>query len=255
MSTTTTSTEVTDKILSEACSRNTPVELHYEDSKRKQVVIGRARILQLSSDSVLIDRPMYRDGDGHIPLGRPLRVYLLLGHMRYTFKSAITASDIRVRLNEQEQVPGIALRRPTSVAQAQRRGYYRMSLAGSKPIDVELARVDPRVRDACPIDGRVGTGRMHNLSARGVALLVPRRTLGNAELGEQFYLTFRLPGIDDEICVLATVKHAVLVQPSNLFKIGLAFVPWAGLDFDRCQTELTRVIANLERRMLRRKKR
>ena len=95
---------------------------------------------------------------------------------------------------------------------------------------------------------------MVNLSTRGVALLIDRRMLSHVKQGDRFYLTFTLPGVDDEFCMLAIARHAFLVERSNSLKVGFAFASWAGRNFDRCQTEITRFIAELERRMLRRKR-
>ena len=253
MSTTTSSRNTAEALLDEACARNTTLELHYE-GPNAGLIVGRTRALELCTDVILADVPVYKQGEGPIPVHRSISVHLTLNKTQYSFRSAIKTFGVRVRLNDRKDVFGIALRRPNTVTQLQRRAHYRMSLAASDPVSVDMARCCPDVPEACPIDGRVGTSSMVNLSTRGVALLIARRVLRNVKPGDRFYLTFTLPGVDDEFCMLATARHTFLVERSNSLKVGFAFVSWAGQNFDRCQAEITRFIAGLERRMLRRKR-
>jgi c-di-GMP-binding flagellar brake protein YcgR len=241
--------------LEEACARNIPVEFHYEESSGGKIIVGRSRILSLDEAALLADTPTYPDGDGSIPVDRWFTVHFTMNHARYAFRTAITALGVRVKLNDQQRVSGVALRRPTAVKPVQRRAHYRISLAGGDPIVAGVARAHPEIPDACPIDGRLGEGRIADLSARGLALLVDRRVSATMKRGDVFFLTFNLPGVDDRFRMKGTVRHSSGVQPNHSVKVGFAFVAWEGQSFNRCQMEIARFIAELERRMLRRKRR
>ena len=57
-----------DRLLQEACARNTPVEFHYEETSGGRIIVGRSRILAFDDDAILADAPTYPDGDGSIPV-------------------------------------------------------------------------------------------------------------------------------------------------------------------------------------------
>lgn len=254
MSTTTSSTNAVDKLLRDGCARNTPLELHYEEPKSGRLIVGRTRMLQLGPDEILAGTPIYRQDDGLIPAHHSFTAYLILNKTLYAFETSISTFGVRVQLNEEKHVSGMAMCRPTGITKLQRRAHYRIMLAGGGPITVEMARCHPVVPDACPIDGRVGRSSIVDLSARGIGLLIDRRILPRVKPGDRFYLTFTLPDVDDELCMLAVARHSLLIERSASLKVGFAFVPWAGRSFNRCQAEIARFTAEHQRRSLRRKR-
>lgn len=254
MSATATTLATVDKVLGKACARNIPLELHHQDKHTKRLIVGRTRFLHLNENTILAETPRYRESDGRIPAGETVTAYLMLNGKPYAFKTAIEATGVRARLNERTRVLGITLRRPTSISELQRRANYRISLAGCDPVDVQLTRPHPTIPDASPVKKWAVTGRIVNISARGIALLVDCRHLRRAKPGEKFYLTFTLPEIEEEFVMLAVARHTSIVSHSDMLRIGLAFADWAGRNFEQTQQEITRFIADLERRMLRRKR-
>ena len=73
-------------------------------------------------------------------------------------------------------------------------------------------------------------------------------------LGDRLYLTFTLPGIDGNLCMLGIVRYVSSVRSGESARLGIEFTPWGGNDFDRCRRQITQSVTELERQALRRKK-
>ncbi len=252
MGTTAIPTDAAAKTLADACARNATVELQYEHPGTKKRIVGKARMLQLEPDAVLTDMPKYATGDDPIPVGRPITAVLALDKGRFAFNTVIERTGVPVQLNEQQRLRGLALRRPNDVKPVQRRAHFRVQLAGFSPVSVSLCSVHPSIPDACPIDGPYGVGTMFNLSAGGVAVVVDPGEHDAPKYGDGFYLSFALPDIDDEMCMLCTVTYVSPASSTGSVRIGCEFKPWSGQDFNRCRQFITKTITNLERALLRR---
>lgn len=242
-----------DELLEAGCARNVPAELHYEDA-RGMVSVARARLLGVEGKEILADRPLYLEDNAEIPPGKPITVHVLVNGTRYQFTSAITAVNRFVRLNARQVVPGIALRKPKTVAPSQRRANLRISLANYDPISVVLVHPHPDIPDACWIDAHALSAWLIDLSGGGTSVLVDRMILGRVRRGEQFYLTFFLPLDGGWFNMLGTVRQCRTVEVSNSLRIGFNFRPWPGSNFAQDQQRVSRFVAAFERRILRRRK-
>ncbi len=165
-----TATNALDQLLADACERNVSVELYFQRSEGPAIT-ARARLLELTDERILADRPACADPSAHIPAGRKITVHAVIGGLRYQFDSVIENSVTWVQLNSKQRVPGIALRRPTQIRRSERRAHFRVSLVGIEPIVVELVRGHPEVVEACVIHSGRSCGRMVNLSGGGAAVL------------------------------------------------------------------------------------
>ena len=165
LSTTATSKASTDELLKEACARNVSAELHYFPMDGP-VIVGRARLLTLTDEHILVEKPAYVDDRQAIPSHRPITVHISLRGTRYQFESTIEAGRTFVRLNQYNRVPGIMLRRPGELVPAQRRRHLRLSVAGLDPIPIQLVRAHPEIEDACRVNEEIIPGRMVNFVVR-----------------------------------------------------------------------------------------
>lgn len=246
-------TATVEDVIGMACAQNAPAEVHYQ-SKDGIVIMGRVRLLELTPHHVLADRPLYLDGDRAIPDGAAVTVHVILKRSGHQFASVLEESDRTVRLNARQTVPGIALKRPTKLAESQRRLCLRVSMAGYDPISVHLVRPHAKIPDACAIDAVVSAGWIVDLSVSGAAILLDRRVMARARGKERFFLTFTLPEVEEPFYMLGTVRHSRIVESSDSLRLGLCFRPWRRQSFLRDQKRLSRFIADHERRMLRRRK-
>ncbi len=253
MATTRAIADAAEKVIGEACARNAPSELHYEGADG-EIIVCRARLLELTRRHILADRPLYVDDDDKIPPEQSITVHVAVNGVRYQFDSMIEDADRMVRLNNRQHVPGIALRKPLVITDSQRRAHLRVSLAGYDPINVNMVRPDPVVRDACPIDAELISGWMVDVSVGGVSVLVDHRVVPTTQNREQFYSTFTLPGVAEEFCMLGSVRHVRVVEASDSLRVAFSFRPWNGRNFKSDERRLSRFVADHERRLLRRRR-
>ncbi|MCH8966526.1 MAG: PilZ domain-containing protein [Planctomycetes bacterium] len=254
MSTAALCAEAAEGLLQQACARNVPLELHFQDPRSRRLIIGRTRALGITQDAILADTPQYRDDDGPIPTGRPVSAHFMLGDKRFGFKTVIERVGVRIRPNQHQGVRGIALRRPSTVKPVQRRTHYRVRLVGSQYNKVALTQAHPKLPDACPLYGCIGVARLINLSAGGAGVVLESSERSAAQRGDHLYLTFTLPGIDGDLCMLGIVRYVSSVRSGESVRLGIEFTPWGGNDFDRCRRRITQSVTELERQALRRKK-
>lgn len=245
--------DAVEQLLGAACARNSPAELFYE-SKDGMVVTARVRLLELTADELLADEPICVDGDAAIPTGEPITLHVALGGKRYQFSSAIIATERSIHLNARQCIPGIALQRPVVLTPSQRRSHLRVSMVGYDPISVNLVQAcDPSIA-ACPIDATLVHGWMVDLSVGGMSVLIDRRVLPKASRGDRFFVSYRLPDIEDEFLIHTTVRHARDVASSESIRLALRFQPWDGQRLTHDQRRLSRFVTDHERRMLRQRK-
>jgi c-di-GMP-binding flagellar brake protein YcgR len=235
------------------CARNVPAELHFSPATGP-ILIGRVRLLELTDKHILADKPAYVDATASIPADRPITVHVTLNGVRYQFESVVDTATMLVRLNDHQHLLGIALRRPKRITRSQRRSHLRVSLVGIGPIPVELVRAHTDIPGACPVDARVIPGLILDLSAGGLGILIDNRHLSSARPNELFFLSFVLPGLEEEFCLLASVRHKRCVRASGSLRIGFALRRWDGSNFGRDQHLITRFVTEHERRLLRRRK-
>ena len=242
-----------DDLLRAGCARNVPAELHYEPANGA-LVAARVRLLELTKHHILADRPLLVGGEQTIPVGKSISVHVSVRGTRYKFPSAIESDRRRVRLNARQLVPGIALRRPATMSESQRRSHLRVSLASIEPINVDLARPHETSIDACSVDAGQISAWLLDLSVGGASLLVDRRVLDKVTAGERFHISFELPCMEIPFCMFATVRHSRTVERSDSLRIGVLFKPWPGSSFAMDQSRISQFVAAYERRMLRRRK-
>jgi c-di-GMP-binding flagellar brake protein YcgR len=239
-----------DHLLEKACARNTPVELHYEQSDG-QVISCRTRLLKLLSDRILVESPSQASEIPAIPAQGPIGVHLLLNGTRFEFVSAILDVGLKARLNRYTLVRAVALRRPTDIRESQRRSSYRITLA-AKSLTVTLAPAHREIPSACDARGPVIHARLADLSAGGCAVLVDRKHEDLLDVGQRLYLIFELPDEPEAFNMLVEVRHTQTVGASRSVKAGMAFVPWEGSNLKTESLRITRFIARIERKVLKR---
>lgn len=244
--------DTAEKMLQRACALNCPVELHYHDPASQRVVIGRARLVSMTEQTVVTDQPKYDGGSNTIPLNRPVSVHFKLDNNRYAFDSSIQADRVKVRFNEHYRTLGLELRRLSAIVPIQRREHFRVSLGLADSVMVTLAQAHATVQGACIWPGRFGTGRLYDLSRGGCSLLLNSRNVGQLKDIRKFFLSFQLPISDFHFVVHAEIRYASTVGSDGSIRSGLEFLPCDGLDDHRCMQELSRAATEYERAKLKR---
>lgn len=238
-----------DEILEEACARNTPAELHYE-SARGDRVIFRVRLIALTEKQILADTPAGRAGDRAIPAKKPITVHFQFKGERRQFGSAVVASDVEVRLNDSKIVRGIALRKPSSTAESQRRTDFRQSLAACDPIAVTIVPPASEAADACLLDAPRATGQLVQISAGGAAVTVKRVSLPKLQSNMPFFLSFELPEVGEAFCMLAFSRHIRELHQGESLRVGWEFTDWGARTLTVDQRRIARFVATYQRKTL-----
>jgi len=240
-------------LVSAACSRRLPAELHFID-RDGIVITARVRVLDQTADEIITDRPQYLDDEGPIPVGRGITVHIIMDATRVQFDSVIMDQNRTVRVTPHQTLPGIALRKPLTVSESQRRTQLRISTVGYEPISVDMAAPHCEFPDACDITFQRISGWLLDLSGGGLSMVVDHRVLRAGQRGDRFFTTFALPGVEGEFNLLASVRHARPIREGESLRVAIGFCPWNGKQFTRDQHRLSRFIADHERRMLRRRR-
>ncbi|UCC29063.1 MAG: PilZ domain-containing protein [Phycisphaerales bacterium] len=230
-----------------------PAEIYYE-RRHGSIITGRVRLFELTEHQILADRPTYLNNDGSIPCGASVTVHFSLGGSRYQFDSVIEETDRSVSLGGRTEMRGIALSKASGLADSQQRSDLRISMVGYDPITVRLARPHPDLPDACPVDAEILKGRIHDISIGGLAVLVDHRVPDAVHQGDHFFLTFVLPSIAEDFCMLGSVRHTRVVKASVSLRMGLSFHPWCGTRFAHDQRRISQFVVEHERRLLRRRR-
>lgn len=241
-----------EDILDDACARNTPAELHYE-SARGGYSISRVRLMGLTETQILADAPVGRPGDQPIPANKTITVHFEQNGVRRQFQSAIVACNLDVRLNNSKTVPGIALQKPQSTKESQRRNDFRQSLASCDPIAITIAPAASESPDSCLLDAPRAAGRLVQISSGGVGLIVQRRLLPELRSGMRFFLTFELPEVDEPFYMLAVCRHIREIQEGEVLRVGWAFTNWGFRPLPTDQQRIAKFVAAYQRRKLRRR--
>lgn len=241
------------EIVAEACARNLPAELHIQQPDG-DVVSAWARMLGCQNELVQLDQP--HAGSGSITLAprQRVKVFLYVRGKRYRFHSAVAEPRARIRLNERMVVTGIALEWPSELVEAQRREDFRVSIAGAHDIPVRFHGLTVPAPGPVPLDVSRFQGRIVDVSAGGMAVLIARTELRTVQLGELFYGEFTLPEDDRPLTPVCQARHAKLIRTDTTHLVGIQFVPWVGCSAQLMTQRTRRFVIAEQRRQLRRRR-
>jgi c-di-GMP-binding flagellar brake protein YcgR len=260
------------EILREASLRNVSVEveIHRDDSTS---VHARSRLLALTDDAMLIERPTIDDAHVSAPRGTSLVVRFVFRGERCFFRSFVRGQR-RVRLNDNLGVRALVLEPPAWVDQTQRRRHYRVSIAADgTPVSCvagDLGEPSPGALDPGEVDvsdfeaavqllaretGVRWEAQLINISISGMAVVTdaPRASLPRP--GDTFRTTFTLCKAIGELDLIVRVRHVRALDEGTRHLIGVEFVQEADGGPIRQTADLVgRFVVQRQRRMLRRRK-
>lgn len=242
-----------DELLADARDRNVMLQLHYEDSSGS-LVIGKTRIRALNERQILADAISLVDGNKRIPSGRPIWAHFTIRGNRLQFQTVIESERVPIAVLGRDRVLGVALRRPKGLAESQRRAHVRVSVAAGDAIGVYVVRPSPKTPNACEIDEAHPMGRILNVSAGGMTILLPSDGLHRSKANDRFFLTFAIPDVEGDFHLLGSLRHTRKVESSDSLRVSFAFKPWDGSVLRFEQRRIERFIVQREREQLRRRK-
>lgn len=242
----------TAALLAEACARNSSIELQY-DAPGGETMVAKSRILGLDGDHLFLDHPQSIGKVVEFKTGQAIDAYLVLADTRYAFRSLVTELGCIVEINDRKRVVGIVIRRPANIRPGQRRSGFRVGLLGVDAIEPRLHTAIADDRGICPVDAHVFTATLVNLSIGGAGLRVDRADGVQLKLNDPLFMTFFLPGEEEEFYFLTEVRQTRPIDGENAMRAGLKIKAWpTRRDLERTQQRLQRYITEVQRRKLRR---
>jgi len=241
----------TIRLLGEACQRNTSAELHFQHGQA-DVITARVRMLGMDEEQIFVDRPQLVGSELRLRPRQPAMVYFLLGGTRYAFHTRVVKPRCLVRLNSRQRVAGASLSVPAEVRPQQRRADFRLSLAGFDWIVAHLHRGSSQNGGHCPMDTRPCRARLNNISAGGVGALVDTSAAGDWNAREIFFMSFSLPGVEQEFLMMTELRHHRRIHDGLTTLAGFKFCPWPLAPLQPYVRQIRRFIAAEQRKQLRR---
>ncbi len=239
------------RMLESACARNTSAELHCEGDDGRQT--ARMRLLSVESRYLLTDEARFIGSATVLRQRQAVMVHFMHDGVRWAFRTQVNRPLMLVTLNEEFRVRGMAFQLPSQITEQQRRSDFRVSLAGRDLVAV-LHTTVPGDITACPVDAELFEGRMTNISAGGLCLLVSRQSRNSFSLGEVFYIVFRLPDLDRDCFLPVEVRNHRRVAGSDATLAGVRFISCNLAGTSPQLNLIQRFVAVEQRRLLRARK-
>ena len=238
------SNDAQQKILRTLCERNHSAELAYQPN---ETTINRykVRFLALAEGAIVIDQPMH---SGHpVPLRPDELVEMVFnwGDLRLRFNATI------IKKKKWQPAGGprldvLLITEPRTLAKAQRRNCYRLSLIHLPTATIRLMPADNQ--------GEPLEALMIDVSETGVGMIMPDKGV-KFEQGRLYICSFNLPEDPQPIVLVGEVRWFVQDRENNRVKMGLAWqLDEENLDARRVQRRLAVFIANQQRLALRRQR-
>jgi c-di-GMP-binding flagellar brake protein YcgR len=249
------------EILSRACERNTPLELHYfnpsqaTNSVESEVLRAQTRLISLDPDSITVDFPQDIGHTLRLRSGIQVRAYFTLDETIYNFHATVAEMKSRVNLNRDTAIVGCRLTRPDRIVAAQRREDHRVSVASQEPIPTRIHEAGIEDFTACPINARRGSGRIVNLSRGGMAVRVEGDDRHKFPAGRRCFFTFTIPSDKTPMLMLGEIRHLREILDGSAAVLGIQFLTWPSTAEHRLRVAaIGRFVVDIERALLRQRK-
>lgn len=240
-----------DIVFKLACARNLPVELNTTGTDN-EVETVRTRMLAFDDGQVYLDQ-VARPGESiRYEVGQRITAYLMYGGKRYTFESEVTNPDQQVQLKDSTYVNGLAIARPETVTEQQRRADCRVSLSSQDELLVRLCPSRPDDSTQSLIDPSPFDGRLVDISASGMAVEVSEAHEHRMIQGALIFAEFRLPEADEELSLLTAVQNTRAIAGGQSVQAGMKFTDWNEVNRRPALRSVAQFVAAAQRRALRR---
>ena len=213
------------ELISDACRRNSQVEIHRQRVAGDLVTL-RGRFVREHEDLVELELPRIDPKEDTVNRGNIVTAYIVHGTDVFSFMAEIQEINKEIRLNEKVETQGIWVRRLSDVTPSQRRNAFRIPLAGSYDIEVEIHAATRDASGAAPLESKVFHGELVEGSSTGLGIVVD----GNASrhLRDRAFAFATFKPLDDEAPFVfrVEIRHHRLVLNKTRTRLGLRLVEW-----------------------------
>ncbi len=238
--------------LEDLCARNLSAEIHYGGASGEENS-ARVRFLLLEDNTISVDKPQRIGGSVELAAGQVITVYFQQDDSHWAFESQVLKTTKLIRLNDRQRVVGMSIALPREIANRQRRSDYRVP-AVSRGISCEVSLESDDVECSSPVDAEHGIGIVHNLSKRGVGVLLDGKWQRLLKLGRVLYVSFRLPDSPRQFVMRTEIRHAREILSRDNTLVGLRFLEMPFTDNQGALEEIAVFVVAEQRRKLRRKR-
>ena len=213
------------ELISDACRRNSQVEIHRQRVAGDLITL-RGRFVSETEDLIEFELPRIDPESDTLNPGNIVTAYIVHGSDVYSFMAEIQGINKEIHLNEFVETQGIWVRRLSDVTPSQRRNAFRIPLAGSYDIEVDIHPATRDANGASPVDGKLFHGELVEGSSTGLGIVVD----GNAtrQIPDRSFAFAKFKPLDDEppFVFRVEIRHHRLVLNRSRTRFGLRLVEW-----------------------------
>ena len=190
--------------------------------------------------------------DPKIVGGQNVGVSFRRGHKKFVFNTFVLGT-CRHETHPGTTVRALSIARPEALYELQRRLFHRSPVPRGTAVSVDVWRgIDEHDR---PTDAQIHRGRMIDVSAGGISLVLPRAESLRLETGDSMVCTFTTDANDHPL-ELCTRLRCTDVVTDDRVRVGLQFVGLEASDEGRSKLRrLVRLATKFQRKQARHRRR
>jgi len=197
-------------LLDEACARRLPVTLTNKEADNWQVY--KAHFLCRRGDRLLTSQPTPDTAPCHLEPapGQVVAMSFKKGYNKCVFVTTIIRPE-NIELTPGEYTPALAVRLPQQIEKIQRRAFNRATVPVDLEVPVTMVPVEETDRPETLF------GRLENLSAGGLGVIMSKNDGDKLTVGRQFLIRFIPLPQQQPLEVQARLRHVVpAAQPDRV---------------------------------------
>lgn len=239
------------EVLSSACALNLPLDMRIIGDRSKTDY--RSRFLSFGEDPkkpvLLIEAPTSKGSVVPVRPDRSVKVMFSHNGRSRSFDSHILGRG-KFKLSDTVTVPSLELLVPEEISSGEKRSFYRIFVADTPPIELNLGVLAEEEGGPRRIRSRE-KGLLTDLGGGGLGFRMPEGKSLLLSVGTRLSLSFRLPADDAEIKLLGRICFSLRRPELREVFFGVQFTE---LDFDveykRSVDRILRFVAERQRQDL-----
>lgn len=238
-------------VLSSACALNLPLDLRIIGDRSKTEY--RSRFLNFDESSkkpvLLIEAPTSKGNVVPVRPDRRAKVLFSFDGRSRSFESHILGRG-KFRLSPTVTVPSLELLVPEEISSGEKRSFYRIFVADTSPIKLDLGVLSKEEGGSRRIRSRE-KGLLTDLGGGGLGFRIAEGRSLLLGVGARLSLSFRLPGEDERIKVLGRICFSLRRPEVREVFFGVQFTELeSDVEYKRSVDRILRFVAEWQRQNL-----
>ncbi len=243
-------TEVVE-VLSGACALNLPLDLRIIGDRSKAEY--RSRFLSFGENPkkpvLLVEAPTSKGSVVPLRPDRRVKVVFSYNGRNRSFESHILGRS-KFRLSPTVTVPSLELLVPEEISSGEKRSFYRIFVADTPPIELNLGVLTEKKEGPRRIRSRE-KGFLTDLGGGGLGFRIPEGRSLLLGVGTRLSLSFRLPAEEEQIKVLGRICFSLRRPELREVFFGVQFTELdSDVEYKRSVDRILRFVAERQRQSL-----